>query len=136
MKENNEEIEKLLKQNMSYSKIAGLLGISLIDVINYDIKRGSIDTPSNRRRTIKRMFLEDELSIEEIKSYLGLSIVQVKEDLIMMGVDPEVPAILQKKLFEDELGKNKHIFKGKTDEVVTRRLKIANLLFEKRYVRR
>ena len=41
MEENNTKIDELLEQNMSYEEIADLLGIDLIDVINYvEEKRG------------------------------------------------------------------------------------------------
>ena len=73
MEENNKKIDELLEQNMSYGKIADLLGIDLIDVIDYDNKRVKAkktkelqNIPANRKKAIKKKFLEDEMSVSEI----------------------------------------------------------------------
>ena len=59
MEENNKKIDELLEQNMSYGEIADLLGIDLIDVINYDnerirTKRELQNIPANRKKAIKK----------------------------------------------------------------------------------
>ena len=44
MEENNERIDELLEQDMSYGEIADLLRIDLIKVIRYDNERKGIIT--------------------------------------------------------------------------------------------
>ena len=63
MVENNKKIDELLEQNMSYGEIADLLGINLIDVINYDNERTKDkkereveNTPANRKKSINKKF--------------------------------------------------------------------------------
>lgn len=142
MEENNKKIDELLEQNMSYGKIADLLGIDLIDVINYDnerirTKRELQNIPANRKKAIKEMFLEDEMSVLEIADDLGISEKQVKEDLTMMGIDPKLPPALRKQLLENakkrknDVSKSKNTSKAETGGIIATRLKIANLLFEK-----
>lgn len=142
MEENNKKIDELLEQNMSYGKIADLLGIDLIDVINYDnerirTKRELQNIPANRKKAIKEMFLEDEMSVPEIADDLGISEKQVKEDLTMMGIDPNLPIPLRKQLLENakkrknDVSKSKNTSKAETGGIIATRLKIANLLFEK-----
>lgn len=144
MEENNKEIDELLKQNMPYGEIADLLGINLIDVINYDNERTKDkkerkveNTPANRKKSINKMFLEDEMSVEEIASKIGISKKQVEEDLTMMGIDPKLPLALRKQLLEnakkrknDDL-ESKSTSKTEVGGIIATRLKIANLLFEK-----
>ena len=144
MEENNKKIDELLEQNMSYGKIADLLGIDLIDVINYDSQRITTkrkiklqNIPANRKKAIKKMFLEDEMSVPEIAEDLGISEKQVKEDLAMMGIDPKLPPILRKQLLENakkrknDVSENKNTSKTEVGGIIATRLKIANLLFEK-----
>ena len=144
MVENNKKIDELLEQNMSYGEIADLLGINLIDVINYDNERTKDkkerkveNTPANRKKSINKMFLEDEMSVEEIASKIGISKKQVEEDLTMMGIDPKLPLALRKQLLEnakkrknDDL-ESKSTSKTEVGGIIATRLKIANLLFEK-----
>ena len=77
MDENNKKIDEFLEQDMSYGEIADLLGLDLIDVINYENERKgiiereektdeSLGIPANRKRKINKMFLEDGLSPDEI----------------------------------------------------------------------
>lgn len=142
MEENNKKIDELLEQNMSYGEIADLLGIDLIDVINYDnqrirTKRELQNIPANRKNAIKKMFLEDEMSVPEIAYDLGISKKQVKEDLTMMGIDPNLPIPLRKQLLENakkrkkDISENKSTPKTEVGGIIATRLKIANLLFEK-----
>ena len=144
MEENNKEIDELLKQNMPYGEIADLLGINLIDVINYDNERTKDkkereveNTLANRKKSINKMFLEDEMSVEEIASKIGISKKQVEEDLTMMGIDPNLPLALRKQLLEnskkrknDDL-ESKSTSKTEVGGIIATRLKIAKLLFEK-----
>lgn len=144
MEENNKEIDELLKQNMPYGEIADLLGMDLIDVINYDNERTKDkkereveNTLANRKKSINKMFLEDEMSVEEIASKIGISKKQVEEDLTMMGIDPNLPLALRKQLLEnskkrknDDL-ESKSTSKTEVGGIIATRLKIANLLFEK-----
>ena len=142
MEENNKKIDELLEQNMSYGEIADLLGIDLIDVINYDnerirTKRELQNIPANRKKAIKKKFLEDEMSVPEIAKDLGISEKQVKEDLTMMGIDPNLSIPLRKQLLENakkrenDVSENKNTSKAETGGIIATRLKIANLLFEK-----
>ena len=142
MEENNKKINELLEQNMSYGEIADLLGIDLIDVINYDnqkirTKRELQNIPANRKKAIKKMFLEDEMSVSEIADNLGISEKQVNEDLTMMGIDPKLPLVLRKQLLENakkrknHSSENKNTSKTKVGGIISTRLKIASLLFEK-----
>ena len=142
MEENNKKIDELLEQNMSYGEIADLLGIDLIDVINYDnerirTKRELQNIPANRKKAIKKKFLENEMSVPEIAEDLGISEKQVKEDLTMMGIDPKLPPILRKQLLENakkrknDGSKSKNTSKAETGGIIATRLKVANLLFEK-----
>ena len=144
MEENNKEIDELLKQNMPYGEIADLLGMDLIDVINYDNERTKDkkereveNTLANRKKSINKMFLEDEMSVEEIASKIGISKKQVEEDLTMMGIDPNLPLALRKQLLEnskkrknDDL-ESKSTSKTEVGGIIATRLKIAKLLFEK-----
>ena len=75
MEENDKKIGELLEQDMSYGEIADLLGIDLRDVIKHDNKRKgiiertektektdeSLAIPTNRKRKIKKMFLEKRI---------------------------------------------------------------------------
>ena len=142
MEENNKKINELLEQNMSYGEIADLLGIGLIDVINYDnqkirTKRELQNIPANRKKAIKKMFLEDEMSVSEIADNLGISEKQVNEDLTMMGIDPKLPLVLRKQLLENakkrknHSSENKNTSKTEVGGIISTRLKIASLLFEK-----
>ena len=144
MEENNKKIDELLEQNMSYGKIADLLGIDLIDVINYDNQRIRTkrvrklqNIPTNRKKAIKKMFLEDEMSVSEIADNLGISEKQVNEDLTMLGIDPKLPIPLRKQLLENakkrknDVSENKSTSKTEVGGIIATRLKIANLLFEK-----
>ena len=142
MEENNKKINELLEQNMSYGEIADLLGIDLIDVINYDnqkirTKRELQNIPANRKKAIKKMFLEDEMSVSEIADNLGISEKQVNEDLTMMGIDPKLPLVLRKQLLENakkrknHSSENKNTSKTEVGGIISTRLKIASLLFEK-----
>lgn len=145
MEENNKNVDELLEQNMSYGEIADLLGINLIDVINYDNQRirtkrklqNIPDMPANRKKAIKKMFLEDEMSVSEIANNLGISEKQVNEDLTMMGIHPKLPPVLRKQLLENakkrknHSSENKNTSKAEVGGIIATRLKIANLLFEK-----
>ena len=144
MEENNKKIDELLEQNMSYGKIADLLGIDLIDVIDYDNKRVKAkktkelqNIPANRKKAIKKKFLEDEMSVSEIADDLGISEKQVNEDLTMLGIDPKLPPALRKQLLENtkkrknDVSENKSTSKTEVGGIIATRLKIANLLFEK-----
>ena len=139
MEENNRKIDELLEQNMSYGKIADLLGIDLIDVINYDnqkirTKRELQNIPANRKKAIKKMFLEDEMSVSEIADNLGISEKQVNEDLTMMGIDPKLPLVLRKQLLENakkrknHSSENKNTSKTEVGGIISTRLKIASEL--------
>ena len=143
MEENNKKIDELLEQNMSYGEIADLLGIDLIDVINYDNERIRTKRelqnipPANRKKSIKKKFLEDEMSVPEIAKDLGISEKQVNEDLTMTGIDPKLPIPLRKQLLENakkrknDVSENKSTSKTEVGGIIATRLKIANLLFEK-----
>lgn len=127
MEENNKNVDELLEQNMSYGEIADLLGINLIDVINYDNQRirtkrklqNISDMPANRKKAIKKMFLEDEMSVSEIANNLGISEKQVNEDLTMMGIPPKLPPVL------------KSVF-GTRPEIIERRKAVYKLIGKKK----
>ena len=113
MDENNKKIDEFLEQDMSYGEIADLLGLDLIDVINYENERKgiiereektdeSLGIPANRKRKIKKMFLEDGLSPDEIADDLKIDRKQVKEDLTMIGIDPNLSPALRRQLIERE----------------------------------
>lgn len=84
----------------------------------------------NRRELIKKMFLEDDMSVEEIASKLGVSNAFVKEDLLMLGINPSHPKNLIKKLLEME-GKKRNYNLEDIMSLETR-LKIADLLLKRR----
>ena len=148
MEENDKKIGELLEQDMSYGEIADLLKIDVIAVINYDNERKgiiertektdeSLAIPTNRKRKIKKMFLEDGLSPDEIASNLKIDKKQVKEDLIMMGIDPDLPPDLRRQLIERKQERKNAELKSEkpigsnADGIIATRLKIANLLFVK-----
>ena len=89
MEENNKKIDELLKQNMSYGEIADLLGVDLIDVINYvDEKNGKSVFGARpniieRRKAVYKLAREDKQGLE-IASELGISITTVENDLAFL----------------------------------------------------
>lgn len=89
MEENNTKIDELLEQNMSYEEIADLLGIDLIDVINYvEEKRGKsvFGTRPNiikRRKAVYELVRKKKTS-GEIASDLGISIITVENDMVFL----------------------------------------------------
>ena len=89
MEENNKKIDELLKQNMSYGEIADLLGVDLIDVINYvdekNVKSvfGARPNIIERRKAVYKLAREDKQGLE-IASELGISITTVENDLAFL----------------------------------------------------
>lgn len=89
MEKNNIEIDKLLEQHMSYEEIADLIGIDLIDVINYvDEKNGKSVFGARpniieRRKAVCKLAREDKQGLE-IASELGISITTVENDLAFL----------------------------------------------------
>lgn len=91
----------------------------------------------NQKEMIKKMFLEDNMSVEEIASKLGFSKVFVKENLLMMGIEPSLSPDLIKKLVKNSKTKasegviSKRTPKNKSGSIVATRLEIVKLLLEK-----
>ena len=89
MEENNKKIDELLKQNMSYGEIADLLGVDLIDVINYVNEKngksvfGARPNIIERRKAVYKLAREDKQGLE-IASELGISITTVENDLAFL----------------------------------------------------
>ncbi len=86
-------MEELSQDGLGYREIADILQIDLIDVIDYiegqkNTEQGKSSTPIDRRNAIKKYFLEDKMSIEEIANKLRISEALVKEDLLAKGIAP------------------------------------------------
>lgn len=92
MKINYGKIDRLYKQGKSYAEIADELDLSVIDVIRYleklKVTEKNIsleERTSNRNDVISDLYIRGK-SLEEISTFLGISVDLVKEELLSMGV--------------------------------------------------
>ncbi len=92
------KIEQLQRKGLMLGEIADELNISIADVIkclglkNKDKKqkRGKIVT--ERKEYIRNLFLNEHKSVKKIADELGVSENLVKEDLLTMGINPDISA--------------------------------------------
>ena len=89
MEENDKKIGELLEQNMSYGEIADLIGIDLIDLIDYVGEKrgkslfGARPNIIERRKAVCKLAREDKQGLE-IASKLEISIISVENDLAFL----------------------------------------------------
>ena len=89
MKKDNIEIDKLLEQDLSYEEIADLIGIDLIDLIDYVGEKrgkslfGARPNIIERRKAVCKLAREDKQGLE-IASKLEISIISVENDLAFL----------------------------------------------------
>ena len=116
------KIDELLKRGVHYGEVADILEIDIMEVINYankvQVKRNekthdNDSSVTSRKEKIKTMLLNDKMSIEEIASKLGVSTSLIKEDLLMMGIAPNLPSNLSKKVLQQNSESNASSYNGR-----------------------